>query len=148
MKNIIKHTAKLLIFISIFSFFTSPLISIAQESLVPCGTEVFPAGHVDPDTKKPDAGIVSNPCGFNDFLTLINTVIQFILKKLVLPIAAIMFAYAGFLYLTAGGNTGQSEKAKGVFSGVAIGLIIAVAAYLIISTLLSLLGYDGAWIGF
>ena len=39
----------------------------------------------------------NDDCGFNDFITLINRVISFILFNLAVPISAIMFAYAGFL---------------------------------------------------
>lgn len=87
-------------------------------------------------------------CGFNEFMALIGNVVRFTLFDLALPIAAIMFAYAGFLLVTSGGSTEQRGKAKKIFTSVAIGLIIAVAAWLIIHTILLTLGYDGKWIGF
>jgi len=86
---------------------------------------------------------VEHPCDFNQFLKLINTVIDFIFTNLVLPIAAIMFAYAGFELVTSGGSTEKKSKAKSIFTNVAIGLIIAVAAFLIIKTILSIVGYTG-----
>jgi hypothetical protein len=86
-----------------------------------------------------------NPCGFDDILILINTVINFILFKMVVPIAAIMFAYAGFELVTSGGETSKREKAKGIFTNVAIGLIIAVAAFLIVQTILSIVEVDPDW---
>ena len=81
-------------------------------------------------------------------MSLINDVIRFILFKMVVPIAAIMFAYAGFLMVTSGGSTEQWSKAKKIFTNVAFGFIIAVAAWLIIRTILLILGYEGGWIGF
>ena len=51
-------------------------------------------------------------CGFNDVLKLINTVISFIFNDMVIPIAAIMFAYAGFELVTSGGSTEKKSKAK------------------------------------
>ena len=88
-------------------------------------------------------------CGFNDFMALINKVIKFILYGMVIPIAAIMFAYSGFLMFTAGGEAaGARTRAKSIFFSVVWGLIIAVAAFLIIRTILSILGYSGSWIGF
>ena len=39
-------------------------------------------------------------------------------------------------------------EAKNIFTNAVIGLVIAVAAFLIIRTILSILGYDGSWIGF
>lgn len=82
----------------------------------------------------------TDPCGFNDFLILINDVIKFVFKDLVLPIAAIMFAYAGFELVTSGGSTEKKSKAKSIFTNVAIGLIVAAAAFLIIQTILSIVG--------
>jgi len=88
-------------------------------------------------------------CDFNALMTLINTVIKFILYDMVIPIAAIMFAYAGFLMVTAGGEAaGARTKAKSIFTNAVLGLIFAVAAFLIIRTILSILGYKGSWIGF
>ncbi len=87
-------------------------------------------------------------CGFVDLITLINKVIEFILYKLALPVAAIMFAYAGFKMVTAGGNTEGINTAKTVFKNTAIGLMLAAGAWLIVKTLLSILGYTGTtWLG-
>src|SRR3989339_245767 len=101
--------------------------------LVPCGTER------DADDK------ITNPCGFNHILDLINKVVKFIFLDLVIPIAALAFAYAGFELLTSGGETSKREKAKKTFTNVAIGLVIAVAAFLIVQTILSIAGYDQSW---
>lgn len=91
------------------------------------------------------AGLVpcDGSCGFGDLLTLIGNVINFLLFRIAMPIAAIMFAYAGFLLLFSGGNPGARSKAKDIFVNVAFGLAIAMAAWLIITTILSLLGYTG-----
>ena len=88
-----------------------------------------------------------NPCTFNDIMALINKVIHFILFDMVVPIAAIMFAYAGFLLLTSGGETSKRQKAKKIFLNVALGFIIAVGAWLIVHTILTILDYDttGTW---
>ena len=78
-------------------------------------------------------------------MELINNVVKFILFSLVVPFAAIMFAYAGFELLTSGGETSKREKAKKIFLNVAIGLVVAAAAFLIIQTVLSIVGYDKSW---
>ncbi len=82
-------------------------------------------------------------CGFNDLLTLINDVVKFVFTDLVLPIAAIMFAYAGFELVTSGGSTEKKSKARSIFTNVAIGLIVAAAAFLIVQAILSIVGYTG-----
>src|SRR3989339_660014 len=55
--------------------------------------------------------------GWNELLTLVNNIITFILVYMAVPIAAIMFAYAGFLLVTAGGGgAGGRAKGEGDFS--------------------------------
>lgn len=87
-------------------------------------------------------------CDFIQFMNLINNVINFIFVYLAVPLCAIMFAYAGILLVTSGGSTEARGKAKTIFTNSALGLILAAASFLIIRTLLAILGYDGAWIGF
>jgi len=89
----------------------------------------------------------SNGCQFNDLLEMVMKVINFVLFVLAVPIAAIMFAYAGFLLVSSAGSTEKRGKAKSIFVNVAIGLALAAAAWLIIHTLLSIVGFDGSWIG-
>ena len=128
---------KSLIFVLVFILLVVPAISFAAfsfdplQGLVPCGKGS------------------SVSCGFKDFMTLIHNVINFILIYMALPIAAIMFVYAGFLLVTAGSEAaGARTKAKSIFTNALIGLVLAAGCWLIIRTILSILGYDGAWIGF
>jgi len=120
----------------IFLMLAMPLVSSA--ALIPCGRSPGPG--VDPAT--------THPCEFNDVMALINTVIRFVLFNLAVPIAAIMFFYAGFELVTSGGSTEKRGIAKKVFTNAVVGLVIAAGAWLIIRTILSILGYEGAWIGF
>lgn len=116
-----------------------PVVSFAA-SLVPCNNNSVVVTNNG-------TSINPTPCDFNAFMTLINTVIRFILFDLAIPIAAIMMAYAGFLLVKAQGGEAKT-KAKSIFTNAVFGLIFAVAAWLIIRTILSILGYDGGWIGF
>ena len=51
-------------------------------------------------------------------------------------ISAFLFAYAGWNMLTSGGNTEVYQKGKRVFGNVLIGLIIILAGWIIIDTLM------------
>ena len=127
-----KRIVKFLIPLFIFLMLLIPVYSFAA-GLIPCGTDTPPGNH---------------PCEFKDFLDLINNVIKFILFKLVIPIAAVMFFYAGFQLVTSGGSTEKRGVAKNVFSSTVYGLVVAATAWLIIRTILQILGYKGDWIGF
>ncbi len=50
--------------------------------------------------------------------------------------SAIAFVYAGFLSATAGGDAGKFKKAKQVFGNVVIGLVVILAAYLVVDTVM------------
>jgi hypothetical protein len=96
-----------------------------------------------PDTEK--------GCGFKELLDMVNIVVNFILFRMAVPIAAIMFAYAGFMLVTSGGESSKRTKAKSIFINVLIGLIVAAAAWLIVHTILNIVGYQsswGTWLGF
>lgn len=77
---------------------------------------------------------VDVPCDFNALMTLFNRVINFIFY-ISIPLAAISFSYAGYLYLSAAGNTGQIEKAHKIFTTVLIGFIFIISAWLIVYTI-------------
>ena len=54
----------------------------------------------------PHCGALDNCDKWGNVLQLISNIISFILFKMVLPISAIMFAYAGWLMISAGGESG------------------------------------------
>jgi len=82
-------------------------------------------------------------CGSCELVAMINNVIQFVIV-LATIIAAIILVWAGFLLVTSAGNTSQLEKAKGLFFNVVIGLIVLLAAFLIVNTILAALLNTGS----
>jgi len=80
----------------------------------------------------PCSGLNCRPC---DLANLAQRIINFLIG-LSIPIAAAMFAYAGFLYFTSAANPKGIGKAKNVFKTVFWGFVIAIGAWLIIQTLL------------
>ena len=119
-------------------------------SLVKCGVEKYAEGEIVNGVDM--GGAAKDPCGFDDILTLINDVIDYLFKYLILPLAAIMFAYAGFELMTSGGSTEKRGKAKKILINVAIGLVACAAAFLIVRALLSITGARNDigidWFGF
>lgn len=67
---------------------------------------------------------------FNDLTSIVVTIINFLLSLLGI-IFLIIIIYAGFLWMTAGGNDDQVGKAKGLIKNAIIGVVIIVAAYAI-----------------
>lgn len=150
MNKISKITITFLIFLFVFFI---PSFSFAQSGLIPCGTEKTPLENKIVNGKEVQTGgNIINSCKFEHIFELINDVVNFVFVNLALPISAIMFAYAGFLLIFSGGESGKRTEAKKIFWNVAIGLILAAASWLIVHTVLSILGYntggDFNWFGF
>ncbi len=84
-------------------------------------------------------GTPTDPCRFEDFMALVQRMINFILI-LMLPICAIIFAYIGFLFLTSGGNSETKSQAKKILMNTVKGIILVLAAWLIVKTIVVSLG--------
>ena len=130
-----KNKKHFLVLSYFFVFFLTvwPIFSLA--SGYPADLSV-PAGGIFP-------GCGSSGCGFNDLLNLVNSIVHFALFKLAVPIVAIMLLYAGFLLISAGGSEEKRGKAKKIFFDAVIGLVIAAIAWILITFILSTLGYNG-----
>ncbi|MCM2339260.1 MAG: pilin [Burkholderiales bacterium] len=121
--------------------------------LVPCGTERYAENtfrNKEGDLKNSKingsyedvSGMISNPCGFNDIFALIKKVMDYLFLGFILPVSAILFAYAGFELVTSGGDTEKKSKAKNIFINVLIGLVVSLGAFLIVKTVLNIVGFD------
>lgn len=102
---------------------------------------VLGAGLV-PDCNVVVDGVMTKPCDFNSLMTLINTVINFLLITLATPLFALILIYVGWLYLSAGGSSENVTKAKKILKNALIGYVIALAAWLIVKTILVTLGFQ------
>jgi hypothetical protein len=52
-------------------------------------------------------------------------------------VAAVLFAYGGFLYITAAGESSKVSKAHAIFKNTVFGLVFTLAAWLVIYTILA-----------
>lgn len=95
----------------------------AASGLIPCGNDV-------------QEGIVQDQCTFNDLVTLAQNVINYLIFKIAAPLGAVMFAYAGYTYITNGGNESKIQEAHTIFLSVFWGLVVALAAWLLVNFVL------------
>ncbi|MFC1720809.1 hypothetical protein ACFL0K_00975 [Patescibacteria group bacterium] len=123
----LKHENKIIkvLYATVLSMvlFMPIIVFAAEKKLVPCG------GSGQPD------------CDFNMLVQLAQNIIEFIIMASPF-VAAVAFAYAGWMYITAAGDTGQIKKAHGIFTSVFIGLVIILAAWLIVKAILVGLGAE------
>ncbi|MCZ7375297.1 pilin [Micromonospora arida] len=75
----------------------------------------------------------------NNLPTVINNLVVWIVGILV-GVATLFLTYGGALYLMAGGDPGQVEKAKGALKGAATGYALAVLAPVLVTILRGILG--------
>ena len=108
--------------LSLFALLLLPFFTFAQSNnLVLLGTDIQCSGA---------------DCGFDNLLLLAQAIITFIIK-LSIPVAAGLFIYAGFLWVTAASSEGQVTKAKGIFTTAFWGFVIILGAWLIVYTLVT-----------
>ncbi|MFA6386350.1 MAG: pilin [Candidatus Paceibacterota bacterium] len=118
---------------------TTPAVTTTPNSgVVPdCGKVVTTIGADGKETS-----VMNNPCTFKDLVQLLNNVIKFLLFSIATPLIALILMYTGYLYLTAGGSSGQTEKVRHILFNAVIGYVVALAAWLIVKTILSSLNID------
>lgn len=80
-------------------------------------------------------------CTIDDFFELLSEVIQFVIMLGIVS-SSLVFAYAGFLYITAQGDTEKVKKATKIFTNVAVGLFLALIAFLVVEVIINALGLD------
>ncbi len=54
---------------------------------------------------------------------------------LAIPLSAVAFAWAGFIYITAAGSEEKIKRAHSIFWKVAIGFLLVLGAWLIVFTI-------------
>ncbi len=120
-----------------YTFFLSALLIVAvllpmaadARGLVPCGGKGEPV------------------CDAGQFFQLMDKVIQYLLF-IAIPISALAFAYAGWLYMTAGGDSGNVGRAKDMFWSIFWGFFWMLSGFLVIYTILNFLTGDSEYTKF
>lgn len=119
--------------------------TVNYQGLVPCGKEVCINGEYD------ENGICLGdekefPCTFCHFFVMLDGIIDFVLFKIVPPVAILMLVIGGVMFFAAAGSPEKLGTAKKLITSVVIGLIIIFAAWIIIDLFFSLIGV-AEWTG-
>jgi hypothetical protein len=83
-------------------------------------------------------GTPQDPCTFEDLITVIQNIFNFIVFDLLTPIIVILIAIEGFKILTAGENAGQRAASKKRVFNIAGGYMLVLAAVLIVKLIFSI----------
>lgn len=81
------------------------------------------------------------PAGWGMLITVINNIISFLITVVIVFIAPLMIAYAGFLFVVNPVNSSGIAKAKEILLNTVVGIVLALAGYLIVDAVMAVL-YD------
>lgn len=79
------------------------------------------------------------PAGWGMLMDVINNIISLLLTIAIVFVAPIMIAYSGFLFVVNPVNPSGKEKAKGILQNTVIGIVIALAGWLIVNAVMAVL---------
>ncbi|MFC1663517.1 pilin [Patescibacteria group bacterium] len=102
---------------------------VTYEGLVPCGKMVSVNG-VDQDVS----------CQFCHFFVMIDGIIDFILLKIVPPVATLLLIIGGIMFLFSGGDPGKLERGKKILTSTVIGLVIILGSFLVVGSIFKAVG--------
>lgn len=109
----------------------APGILYAQGPLIPCsGIEGVP-GSVE-------SGLGLTHCTTCDFFKLFSNILNFISLYIIPPLAVVLIAWAGLLYLTSGA-VNQTAKARKILIATVLGALFSYASFIILYTFLTVL---------
>ena len=121
----LRRATTVLVAVAVIGTVLVPAVAQAQSGtffpIVPCGTQ-----GTDPCT----------PCGL---LKVIERIARFVTFGVTGPIAAVLFIYVGFLFLTAAGNVNRITTAKRVLTNTVWGVVIILMSWLIIVQLIKVI---------
>jgi len=114
---------KRLLFLGVLTVLLVPSITLAANTTF--------LGPIVPECARAGTSV----CQACDLVKLADNLLKFMVAFSIFG-AALMFAYAGFLYVTAATSKGNLDKARKVFSDVFIGLIIVLVAWIVVDLVL------------
>ena len=90
-------------------------------------------------------GTTFKACTICDIWVLADKIVNFV-WFLATPILIIILIVGGFIYLTSGGNPKKTEQAKSLLTSAIVGIVISLAAFFIVDTILkTLVRQDFTW---
>ncbi len=104
------NSKKIVLFLSLFFLFSMA----SAQGIVHCGNEG------------------QDPCTFDDFFVLVNSVIRFIVYVLVPPLAVMWFAFGGITMMTAGGDPSKIETGKRMITYGVVGVLVVYGAWIVV----------------
>lgn len=126
MHKISNKILQFLIPVTLLTILVLPVLTFGQGG----DTQPTPGGDTQPKPQSVNIKI-DNPFKSNSVKGLIEVIVNDILIPIGSVVAVLMVMYAGFLFVTARGDTGQIKKAKDALLWAIIGAAILLGAWVI-----------------
>jgi len=84
-------------------------------------------------------------CTIDHLVELATRVVDWFVILIVPSLAGLAFMIAGFYYITSAGDPNRVQRAHEIFKYTFLGIVVALAAWLIIKTLLTTFGVGGGF---
>jgi flagellar biosynthesis protein FlhB len=121
----------------IISFFVLSIL-VTSVTPAPANAQGFLDRIVPQCNEELVGGEFTDSCGMCHIVQLIQNILSFLVTISVV-VATLMFIYAGFLYMTAGGSADKIKAATKIFTNVFIGFVFVLGAFLIVDTIMKTL---------
>jgi hypothetical protein len=79
------------------------------------------------------------PAGWGMLITVVNNVISLLITLAIVFIAPLMIAYSGFLFVINPYDPSGVSKAKGILTNTIIGIVVALASWMIVDAIMAVL---------
>ncbi len=119
---------------------------ICYEGFVPCGKQLCLGGELQNGKCVNCGEHAFIPCQFCHFFIMLDDIVDFILLKIVPLVGTIMLVVGGIMFYFAGTSPQSLSRAKSILTSAIIGLVIIYCSWLIVNTILDVLGV-AEWTG-
>jgi len=120
---------------SVFAFFIVASVfvlpAIASAAMIPFFGPIIP----------PSYNVC--PAGWGMIMDVINNIISLLLTLAIVFVAPLMIAYSGFLFVVNPVNAGGKEQAKKILTNTVVGIVIALAGWMIVDAIMAVLTPNG-----
>lgn len=79
------------------------------------------------------------PLGWGALITVINNIISLLITLAIVFVAPLMIAWAGFLFVVNPVNASGKEQAKKILTNTIVGIVIALAGWMIVDAIMAVL---------
>ncbi|MDD5146486.1 MAG: pilin [Candidatus Pacebacteria bacterium] len=114
--------------------------TVCYEGLVPCGKLLPKITGTDPKDCAASQDLQLVHCTFCHIFLMANSIIAFVLLKLVPPVTVLMIVIGGVMFFLGGAKPDLIQRGKKLIQGVLIGIFLVYGAYFIVGEVLTVVG--------